>query len=203
MRRAVQKLRPRAKRIIRMRFWEGFTVQEIADIELVSGTMIRSIIERSEKRILLTLRLLDFNLISFWAEHKTETQFIKSNPPASAGYEMSVPPYIAEPTLTVGAGNLRFIRNTSGCYAWIDTVSGQVMRVGLSVSLRDRVCSYLASGYKASNEFTEWYWSSDPDQHVAVVVWECEDFRNLEKALLSEFTPPLNANGGTLARRVS
>lgn len=194
---AFLELTVKQRKILKLRFWSGFTVTEIAQIEAQSISNIAQVIKTATSRLKKHLH----NKNEAWPLRLKYLNEIRQVTGIPLGYEYSVPHYIQQPNMVVPIGELHLIPNKSGCYAWIDKTVNQVVRVGKSIRLRNRIYSYLGGSDRASKELAKWYWTgADPDQKVYVAVWLSKDIDSLERSLLNEFKPPLNVHGGLMKR---
>lgn len=87
----------------------------------------------------------------------------------------------------------------SGCYAWVDGISGEVLRIGKAKSLWFRLMEYHDDRSRAV--LLMWQWLEDHREifdALQIKVWKQKNPDLLEVSLLMEFRPRFNVIFGAL-----
>ncbi len=104
--------------------------------------------------------------------------------------------------LLLGTSELVKVPESSGCYAFVDSHSREVLRVGQSKCLWGRLCWYLFSPKdRVSRALWEYMNESEPRYDaIRIAIWLTSDLDFTERRLLEEFRPRFNVVGGRFLR---
>jgi excinuclease UvrABC nuclease subunit len=109
---------------------------------------------------------------------------------------------IGEPDWTGDFVRVLVVDPRPGCYAWVNTVSGKILRIGRSTNLRRRLCGYLADRSRPVRAM----WDAirrecgGSLEKIGLRVWYTRWHVQLEKMLLDRWCPRFNHIGGEMGR---